>query len=481
MMANLQAIAHQVMLEEGFAPDLPPQVKAEAVTLASWRPATGAALRDLRELLWSSIDNVESRDLDQIEYAEQQPNDDIRVLIGIADVDALAPKNSAIDQHAADNTTSVYTGVATFPMLPERLSTDLTSLIEGVDRPAVVIEFMVAKDGAIRSSEVYRAIAHNYAKLDYESVGAWLEGGPQPAKVEATPGLAEQLRLQDEAAERLRELRARNGALDLETIEANVVTDNGNVVDLTVRHKTRARYLIENLMIAANRVMATFLEDSGRPSIQRVVRTPDRWPRIVELAAPLGGRLPPEPDARALADFMARRKRDDPDHFPDLSLAVVKLLGSGEYAVIQPGAEHAGHFGLAVQGYTHATAPNRRYADLIIQRLLKALLEHKPSPYSAEDLAAIAAHCTERDKAAKKVERRMRKYAAVALMRRRIGQVFDAIVTGASPKGTYVRLIAPPVEGRVVRGEAGMDVGDHERVRLIGVDEGRGFIDFARA
>ncbi len=479
-MADLRAIAHQVMLEEGFAPDVPPAAVAEARALESWRPAGGAALRDMRELLWSSIDNVESRDLDQIEYAERQPNGDIRLLVGIADVDALAPENSAIDRHAADNTTSVYTGVVTFPMLPERLSTDLTSLIEGVDRPAVVIELVVAEDGAIRSSEVYRAIAHNYAKLDYESVGVWLEGGAQPPKVSATRGLAEQLRLQDEAAERLRELRVRNGALDLETIEANVVTDNGSVVDLTVRHKTRARYVIENFMIAANRVMATFLEDSGRPSIQRVVRAPERWPRIVELAASLGGQLPPEPDARSLANFMARRKHADPDHFPDLSLAVVKLLGAGEYDVVQPGAEHAGHFGLAVQDYTHATAPNRRYADLIIQRLLKALLEHQPSPYSGDELSAIAARCTERDKAAKKVERRMRKYAAVALMRKRLGQVFDAIVTGASQKGTYVRLIAPPVEGRVVRGEAGMDVGDHERVRLIGVDDERGFIDFAR-
>ena len=479
-MADLRAIAHQVMLEEGFAPDVPPAAVAEARALESWRPAGGAALRDMRELLWSSIDNVESRDLDQIEYAERQPNGDIRLLVGIADVDALAPENSAIDRHAADNTTSVYTGVVTFPMLPERLSTDLTSLIEGVDRPAVVIELVVAEDGAIRSSEVYRAIAHNYAKLDYESVGVWLEGGAQPPKVSATRGLAEQLRLQDEAAERLRELRVRNGALDLETIEANVVTDNGSVVDLTVRHKTRARYVIENFMIAANRVMATFLEDSGRPSIQRVVRAPERWPRIVELAASLGGQLPLEPDARSLANFMARRKHADPDHFPDLSLAVVKLLGAGEYDVVQPGAEHDGHFGLAVQDYTHATAPNRRYADLIIQRLLKALLEHQPSPYSGDELSAIAARCTERDKAAKKVERRMRKYAAVALMRKRLGQVFDAIVTGASQKGTYVRLIAPPVEGRVVRGEAGMDVGDHERVRLIGVDDERGFIDFAR-
>jgi exoribonuclease-2 len=478
-MADLRAIARQAMLDEGFAPDLPPDAAAEAQALVEWQFGPDAG-RDLRALLWSSIDNIDSRDLDQIEYAERQPNGDIRLLVGIADVDALAPAGSAIDRHAAENTTSVYAGVATFPMLPARLSTDLTSLAEGEDRPAIVIEFLVAENGTLRSSTVYRAAVHNHARLDYESVGAWLEGGVRPPRVGATPGLAEQLRLQDEAAERLGELRVSRGALDLETIEANVITANGDVVDLTVRHKTRARYLIENLMIAANGVMAELLEQGGRPAIQRIVRAPERWPRLVELAESYGGHLPPEPDARALADFMARRRRADPDGFPDLSLAVVKLLGSGEYAVVGPGVESAGHFGLAVQDYTHATAPNRRYADLLIQRLLKAQLAGQPAPYSAEELAALAARCTERDKAAKKVERRMRKYAAVALMRRRIGQVFEAIVTGASPKGTYVRLLAPPVEGRVVRGEAGMDVGDRERVRLVGVDEDRGFIDFAR-
>lgn len=479
-MADLRAIARQAMLDAGFEPDLPPAAAAEARALNPWRPPDSGHVRDLRGLLWSSIDNVESRDLDQVEYAEQLPNGDIRVLVGIADVDALVPAGSAIDRHAAANTTSVYAGVATFPMLPERLSTDLTSLIEGADRPAIVIEFVVAQDGAIGSSEVYRAAVRNHAKLDYEAVGAWLEGGAQPAKVGAIAGLAEQLRLQDQATDRLGELRVRNGALDLETIEANVVTDDGAVVDLTVRHKTRARELIENLMIAANGVMAALLEDSGRAAIQRVVRTPERWPRIVELAASLGGQLPGAPDARALADFLAARRRADPDHFPDLSLSVVKLLGAGEYALVEPGVEHAGHFGLAVQDYTHATAPNRRYADLIIQRLLKALLDRRPAPYTPDELAAIAARCTERDKAAKKVERRMRKYAAVALMRQRVGDVFDAIVTGASPKGTYVRLLAPPVEGRVVRGERGLDVGDHTRVRLVGVDDERGFIDFAR-
>lgn len=481
-MSDLRAIARRVMQEEGFAPDLPPAAASQAARLAPWQPAPGQpAPRDMRDLLWSSVDNPESRDLDQIEYAEQLPGGDIRVLVGIADVDALMPQGSPIDEHAAANATSVYTGVLTFPMLPDALSSDLTSLVEGADRPALVIEFVVAPDGTLRDGGVYRAHVHNHAKLDYESVGAWLEGNALPPAVRAVAGLEEQLRLQDEATDRLRELRIRNGALDLETIEARVVMDDGEVRDLRVLHKNRARYLIESLMIAANGVMAGMLEDGGRPFIQRIVRTPERWPRIVELAAQLGETLPGTADPRALAQFLARQQRADPLHFPDLSLSVVKLLGAGEYTLVRPGEAPAGHFGLAVSDYTHATAPNRRYADLIIQRLIKAQLASAPAPYSEDELAALAAHCTERDRAAKKVERRMRKYAGVALMAGRIGETFNAIVTGASGKGTYVRLIAPPVEGRVLRGERGMDVGDQVRVRLIGVGADTGFIDFARA
>ena len=478
-MSDLRAIARRVMQEEGFAPELPPAAAGQVARLAPWQPAPGQ--RDMRALLWSSVDNPESRDLDQIEYAEQLAGGDIRVLVGIADVDALVPQGSPIDQHAAANATSVYTGVVTFPMLPDALSSDLTSLVEGADRPALVIEFVVAPAGAVRHGTVYRAVVRNHAKLDYESVGAWLEGNALPPAVGALAGLEEQLRLQDEATDRLRELRIRNGALDLETIEPRVVMDDGRVSDLRVLHKNRARYLIESLMIAANGVMAGMLEDGGRPFIQRIVRTPERWPRIAELAAQLGDRLPDAPDPRALAQFLARQQRADPVHFPDLSLSVVKLLGAGEYTLVRPGETPAGHFGLAVSDYTHATAPNRRYADLVIQRLIKAQLSGAPTPYSADELAALAAHSTERDKAAKKVERRMRKYAGVAIMRDRIGGVFDAIVTGASPRGTYVRLLAPPVEGRVLRGERGMDVGDQVRVRLIGVGEDTGFIDFARA
>lgn len=480
-MTNLRVIAHRLMQEAGFVPDLPPAAAAEAQRIAPWRPAPGDGRRDLRGLLWSSIDNPESRDLDQIEYAEPLPGGAIRILVGIAEVDALVAAGSAIDQHAAANATSVYTGVAIFPMLPDQLSAGLSSLLPGEDRPALVIEFVVAQDGTLQSSAVYPALVRNHAKLDYESVGAWLEGGALPASVAAVAGIEQQLRLQAQATERLHELRARAGALDFETIEARVVADDGQVVDLRVLHKNRARYLIESLMIATNGVLARLLEDGGRPSIQRIVRTPARWPRIVELAATLGIRLPDAPDPRALAQFLAQQQHADPTHFPDLSLAVVKLLGAGEYALVLPGADHSGHFGLAVSDYTHATAPNRRYADVIIQRLAKALLAQSPTPYTADELAALAEHCTERDSAAKKVERRMRKYAAVALLHGRIGDVFDAIVTGAAAKGTYVRVLEPPVEGRVLRGEQGMDVGDHVRVRLIGTDSERGFIDFARA
>jgi exoribonuclease-2 len=478
---DLQAIARQAMLDAGFAADFAPDVLAEVTALRD-APAPGRAerLADLRGLLWSSIDNPESRDLDQVEVAERLTDGDIRVLVGIADVDSRVPAGSATDRRAMQNTTSVYTGVMTFPMLPERLSTDLTSLLEGVDRLAMVVEYVVAEDGTLRSSAVSRAWVRNHAKLDYESVGAWLEGGAPPLAVAGDPALEQQLRLHDEATERLRALRQRSGALDVETVEASLVTSNGAVVDLAVRHKNRARYLVESLMIAANSVIASFLEDHGSPTLERIVRTPERWPRIVELAASYGERLPAEPDSRALAGFLAQRKQADPEHFADLSLAVVKLLGSGEYALVRPNADDVGHFGLAVQDYTHATAPNRRYADLITQRLLKAALAEAPVPYNDAELEAIAARCNERGRAANKVERRMRKVAAAALMAGRIGQRFEAIVTGASAKGTYVRLVAPPVEGRIVRGEQGLDVGDKTRVRLVATDPAQGFIDFAR-
>jgi exoribonuclease-2 len=391
-------------------------------------------------------------------------------------------KGSAIDEHAAANCTSIYTGVKTFPMLPEELSTDKTSLMGGADRNSIVSEMIVATDGIVKSSNVFPALVHNYAKLSYEAVGPWLDDkGPMPPEVASVPGMDAQIRLQFEAAQHLRQLRRENGALELDTIQASPVMDNaGNVTELSVTERNGARDLIENFMIAANVTMAQFLDAKGVLSIRRVVRTPKYWDRIVEVARELHEDLPTEPDSRALADFLARRKNADPDHFPDLSLSVVKLLGPGEYTVQKPGVASEGHFGLAVHDYTHSTAPNRRYADLITQRLVKSALSKAAPPYSETELTTIAAHCTEREDAARKVERKMRKVAAAVLMQSRIGEVFDAIVTGASEKGIFARIIRPPVDGRVMRGEQGLRVGEKIQVKLLSADPERGFIDFAR-
>lgn len=481
---DLTAIARQTMIENGFVPDMPRSVLDELQSLPSQMPdAPTAAARDLRALLWSSIDDRKSRDLDQVEYAEKLPGGDSRVLVGIADVDSLVAKGSAIDQHAATNGTSVYTGVKTFPMLPEELSTDKTSLIDGGDRHSVVIEIVSGADGSVKSNDVFQALLRNYAKLSYEDVGAWLDDqGPTPAEVSRVPGMDAQVRLQFEAAQHLRELRKEHGALELETIQASPVVDSaGRVVDLSVTERNGARDLIENFMIAANVAMAQYLESQGVVSLRRVVRTPKYWPRIVEIAESLGEKLPVEPDSRALADFMARRKIADPAHFPDLSLSIVKLLGPGEYTVQKPGDSSEGHFGLAVHDYTHSTAPNRRYADLVTQRLVKATVAKTAAPYTEAELTAIAAHCTEREDAARKVERKMRKVAAAVLLRDRVGEVFDAIVTGATPKGIFARILKPPVDGRVMRGEQGLRVGEKIRVKLLSTDPERGFIDFGRS
>jgi exoribonuclease-2 len=481
---DLFAIAHQSMIEAGFVPDFSAAVKLEVARVASGPTEPSAAdVRDLRELLWSSIDDAKSRDLDQVEYAEALPSGDTRLLIGIADVDAFVPKGSATDAHAVENCTSVYAGVKTFPMLPEQLSTDLTSLVAGQDRLAVVTEMVVSADGTVKTTDFYCAMVHNHAKLSYESVGEWLdEKSGVPERIQSVPGLEAQIRLQHETAERLGEFRREKGAIELGTIQATpVVDDQGRVKELKVIEQNSARDLIANFMIAANVEMAEFLEAKGGPSLRRVVRTPKYWSRIVEIAAELGEKLPAKPDSRALADFLARRKKADPLHFPDLSLAVVKSLGPGEYTVEIPGEDHEGHFGLAVQDYTHSTAPNRRFADVITQRLVKATLATKPAPYAAGELKRIAEQCTDRESAARKVERKMRKVAAAVLLKDRIGEVFEAIVTGVTEKGTFARVLKPPVDGRIMRGEHGLRVGDKVRVRLLSTDPEQGFIDFARA
>ncbi|HMC54015.1 MAG TPA: RNB domain-containing ribonuclease [Gemmatimonadaceae bacterium] len=474
---TLAGVARAAAAREGFQPDFGSDVEREIAALQPVPPPPGT--QDLRRLPWSSIDNVESRDLDQVEYAEAAERGGIRLRIGIADVDAYVPLDSAVDMHARTNATSLYTGVAIFPMLPEKLSAGLTSLLPDQDRLALVVEITVNEDGTVTGGDIYRAVVRNAAKMAYESVGAWLEGGGSTEGVPAA--MSDQLRLQAEASRRLKAERQRAGALEFETIEARPVTKDGHVVDLAVTRKNRARDLIEDFMIAANIATSKFLERSGSSGIRRVVRRPERWPRIVDLVRGHGGSLPPEPDSHALAAFLAQARAKDPLRFPDLSLAIVKLLGRGEYALDLPGKDPGGHFGLAADDYSHATAPNRRYADLIQQRLVKAVLAKGASspPYNNEELATLAAHCTEREDAAQKVERFMRKVAAADLLGHRIGQSFDAIVTGVTPKGTYVRLLRPPAEGRVVRNEQGMDVGDRVRVTLVHVDPDRGFIDFS--
>ncbi|MEO7086009.1 MAG: RNB domain-containing ribonuclease [Gemmatimonadaceae bacterium] len=475
---DIAAAARRVVTAAGFDVDLPPAAAQQLSTIQA--PATmPPGVKDMRDRLWSSIDNTESRDLDQIEIAERLPDGSIRLIVAIADVDSLVPKGSPLDTHAAANSTSVYTGIAVFSMLPEKLSTGLTSLNENEDRLAIAIETVVTATGDVVSTDVYRAMVRNKAQLAYGDVGAWLDGETPPGKVASNPALADQVKLQHEAADRLKGERVRNGALELETIEATPVAQDGKIVDLALVHKNHARDLIEDFMIASNVVIAKFLEAKGRSGIRRVVREPERWSRIVELAARYGTTLPAEPDSLALSHFLVERRAADPDLFPDLSLSVVKLMGPGIYALDLPGKDPGGHFGLATHDYTHATAPNRRYADLVTQRLVKAALAGTPAPYSDEELSAIAEHCTEREDAENKVERTVRKIAAALMLRDRIGDSFDAIVTGANDKGTFVRTLHPPAEGMVVRDHDGFDVGDKVKVRLVGADPNRGFIDFA--
>ncbi|MGH9648765.1 MAG: RNB domain-containing ribonuclease [Bryobacteraceae bacterium] len=479
---DLRAAAHQEMIAEGFQPDFPPAVAQQMKMLVAQKsPATSNAVRDLRSLLWSSIDNDTSRDLDQAEVAERI-NGGIRVLVAIADVDTDVPIDSPIDRHAAYETTSVYTGVKTFPMLPEELSTGLTSLNENVDRLAVVIELVVAADGSISSPEVYRALVRNQAQLTYNGVGGWLEGtAAPPPKIAASAALAAQLKLQDEAARILHDERCRMGALSLDRVEAEpLVSDAGEVQGIDTRKKNRASDLIENFMVAANGVMARTLQDAKVSSIRRVVKTPERWPRIVELAARYGEKLPPEPDSGALNAALQRRKAADPDHYADVSLAVVKLMGPGEYVLSRSGEEAPGHFALAAHDYTHSTAPNRRFADTVTQRLIKSVLGKLPCPYSDAQLDAIAKNCTLKEDAARKVERVMGKRIAAVAMRQRVGETFHAVVTGAGPKGVFVRVLGPPVEGMLVHGQQGADVGDRLQVKLVGTDPRRGYIDFAK-
>ncbi|MGA8213024.1 MAG: RNB domain-containing ribonuclease [Candidatus Sulfotelmatobacter sp.] len=478
---DLQAVAKDIMRQHGFEPDFPPGVQQQLMELRAHPPAitAGGKVRDLRSQLWSSIDNDTSRDLDQIEVAERLSNGDVKVMVGIADLDAFFAKQSAIDQHAARETTTVYAGIRNFPMLPEELSTGKTSLLENQDRLSVVTEFVVDGDGHVASSDVYRAVVRNQAQLQYNSAGAWLENtAAAPPKVAASTDLQAQLRLQDEVAQKLRNRRYENGALDLQTDEIYPLMMNAQVVDVVNQQKNHGTELIEDFMIAANGVVARMLEEVS--SLRRIVKQPERWDRIVQLAANSGVKLPADPDSKALNDFLVKRRAADPDHFADLSLAVIKLIGPGEYVLERPGDPAPGHFGLAVQDYTHSTAPNRRFPDIVTQRLVKAMLVGQANPYSDDELSAIAANCTEKGDAARKVEREMSKRLAAVALQHRIGAIFDAIVTGVTPNGTFVRVLQPRVDGLLAQGQQGVDVGDKFRVRLIRTDVQRGFIDFAR-
>jgi len=476
----LDGKAHQAMIDNGFEPEFSNEVWEQIKQIQASGAPVDAGVRDMRDLLWSSIDNDSSRDLDQVEWAEQLENGDIRVLVGIADVDSRVPLYSPIDMHAAQNTVTVYTQSEIFPMLPEELSTDLTSLNEGVDRHAVVAEMTIKENGDVPESTFYRALLNNRAKLSYEEIGPWLDGnGDVPEKVAAIPGLREQIELQDKAADRLQAYRTVKGALQFESIESTAVVENGEVKSIRSVEPNGARKLIENFMVAANVEMAEFLENNGALSLRRVVNTPKDWDGIVRIATEYGERLPAEPDQPALAAFLAKRRAADPDHFPDLSLSIIKLIGSGEYVVQRQGEDAGGHFGLAVRDYAHSTAPNRRFTDIVIQRLVKSVIDKTPSPYSADELDSIAEHANLQEKGARKVERKMRKIVAASVMQRHIGESFDAIVTGDTSAGVFARILRPPVDGRIVNGEYDVNVGDKIRVRLLSANPNNGFIDFA--
>jgi len=478
----LRDIARRAMIDRGLLPDFSPEALAELDGIQPSAAVNDEALRDLTHLVWASIDNDDSRDLDQLTVAEVRPGDEVKIFVAVADVDSVVKRGSAIDDHARHNTTSVYTAAMIFPMLPDHLSTDLTSLGFDEDRPAVVVEMTIGPDGSLRDSQIYRARVRNHAKLAYNSVGAWLEGaGAVPEAVAAVRALDENLRAQDRAAQRMRNLRHVHGALSLETIKAKPIYDGEQLRDFGAESKNRATDIIEDFMIAANGVTARFLASKNFPSLRRVVRVPKRWDRIVEIAGEHKFRLPADPDPIALDAFLMKEKAADPLRFPDLSLAVIKLLGAGEYVAELPGDTAPGHFGLAVQDYAHSTAPNRRYPDLVTQRLLKAALKGDSRPYSKDDLNGLAKHCTEEEDAADKVERQVDKSAAALLLESRITEQFDALVTGASGKGTWVRLLQMPVEGRLVQGFESLDVGDRVRVELVSTDVERGFIDFRRA
>lgn len=477
--ADLSTIASWAMFSRGLLPEFSPAVKRQVHALQGPALESGDDIRDLTHLLWCSIDNDDSRDLDQLTCIEPLQQGQVRVWVAIADVDALVKKGSPIDQHARANTTSVYTSAVVFPMLPERLCTDLTSLNPGEDRMALVNDMVFSEDGILITASIYRARVRNKAKLAYDAVSAWIEGeGELPEAARLVQGMSTQLRLQDELAQKLRVLRRAEGSLEFETFQPKALFEGDRITDIRQQVQNRARQLIEEFMIVTNGCTARFLATHGRVSLRRVVRSPDRWMRIVQVALAYGVSLPHEPDGKALEAFLAQQHQLDPVRFPDLSLVIIKLMGSGEYVVERSRSTPTGHFGLAVRDYMHSTAPNRRFPDLITLRLIKAVLAGTPPPYSANELEELAAHCTAQEDAAQKVERQVRKSEAALLLHTRIGQRFDGVITGAADKGTWVRIFQPPAEGRLVDAPQALQVGQTVKVRLVSTSVERGFIDF---
>ena len=479
--ADLERLAVNAMLERGLVPEFSANAKRQLANFEGpiEQPPDGAPLTDLRHLLWSSIDNDDSRDLDQLTACEALPGGALKVWVAIADVDSLVAQGSPIDHHAQTNTTSVYTSARIFPMLPERLSTDLTSLNPHQDRLAMVSEMVFNADATLNGSTVYHARVHNHAQLAYDSVSDWIEGkAALPAAAVAVPGMDVQLRLQDTLAQALGARRREEGALEFESMQPRAVFDGNRVVDIRNQPQNRARNLIAELMIATNGCTARFLAARSSPSLRRVVQSPERWLRIVGVAKDYGEDLPSEPDSKALEVFLAKRRAADPLRFADLSLVIVKLMGRGEYVLQTPGTVPMGHFGLAVRDYTHSTAPNRRFPDLITSRLVKAALLGRPASYSNAELAHLAEHCTRQEEAAQKVERQLRKSEAAMLLQTRTGERFEGVITGSSDKGVWVRIFTPPCEGRLHGPNPPPHVGDKVRVKLTSTEVERGFIDF---
>jgi VacB/RNase II family 3'-5' exoribonuclease len=477
----LQEIARKAMISRGLVPDFPDVEISELDKILLPATCNPETAKDMRDLLWCSIDNDDSLDLDQLTYAESLDENKVRILIAISDVDALVSAKSNIDNYAYQNTATVYTVARIFPMLPEKLSTNLTSLGLDSDRCAIVVDIILGDDGKVQQSDVYQAIVRNHAKLKYNSLAIWLEGdGSAYPEIDKVNGLAENLKLQDRMAQMMKELRHEHGALEFEAIEATPIFDGDVLKEMKVEEKNRAKDLIEDFMIAANGSTARYLTGKNLPSLRRVVRIPKQWDRIVELASEHGFSLPTNADSKSLSDFLKFIKQSDPLNFVDMSISVLKLLGSGEYVIDMPGTTPPGHFGLAVKDYTHSTAPNRRYPDLVTQRLLKSAISGSTIPYTTEQIEQIAQHCTLKEDDVKKVERQVEKSANAILMQSRIGEIFEAIVSGASPKGTWVRLFHPHVEGKLVTGFKGLKVGQKLKVRLDNIKVELGFIDFEK-